>query len=574
MEFPIRAPDYMNDTAIQPKPEKFRNSTTGNGGIDFPVSSVKCVPDPDSGLAVLIPSKNDELSVGSLVILARQYASHVIVVDDRSRDNTVSVAERAGAVVLNAGEYGGGRVNSILAGCRCALGYGCTAVVIIDDNGKHLVRDIPRLAEPILSGKADLVIGSRNVQGRKGIPHYRFNECEESSGLPEKKMEFQSSDPNSTFRAVGIDAIVLLDLLPDNEQFEPMMITLFSRRNLTIMDVAVTPRHDFPVPDENLDDSPLYRGSRVAVVVPAYNEELLIGETLSGIPDFVCRVYVVNDCSKDRTQDVIEYYAQHDDSVVPITHDRNQGVGAAIVTGYKRALADGMDVIAVMAGDNQMDPGFLPDLLDPVIDKKCDYTMGNRLINPEFRKGMSKWRYVGNSVLTLLTKIASGYWQMMDPQNGYTVISKRALESISLNGIYPRYGYCNDLLVKLNVLGFRVINVPHPARYGLEKSKIKYSTYIYRVSWLLLSDFLWRLKMKYVVLNFHPLVFFYMAGAVFSIVGFFGGLYSLYYKFVQGYPIFVPLTVTLLLFGFGLQMLFFAMFYDMQQEKIANGWYT
>jgi len=227
-----------------------------------------------------------------------------------------------------------------------------------------------------------------------------------------------------------------------------------------------------------------------------------------------------------------------------------------------------------MAGDNQMDPGFLPDLLDPIIDKKCDYTMGNRLINQEYRKGMSKWRFLGNSVLTMLTKIASGYWQMMDPQNGYTVISKRALERINLADIYPRYGYCNDLLVKLNILSFRVINVPHPARYGFEKSKIRYSTYIYRVSWLLLKDFLWRLKTKYVVLNFHPLVFFYIAGAILSLLGVFGGLYSLHYKFIQGHPIFIPLVLSILVFGMGIQALFFAMFYDMQQEKSTNGWYA
>jgi hypothetical protein len=108
----------------------------------------------------------------------------------------------------------------------------------------------------------------------------------------------------------------------------------------------------------------------------------------------------------------------------------------------------------------------------------------------------------------------------------------------------------------------------------MEKSKIRYSTYIYRVSWLLLNDFLWRLKMKYVVLNFHPLVFFYLAGAVFSVLGIAGGVYTLYWKFVLDYSMFVPLTVAILMFGFGLQMLFFAMFYDMEQEKMANGWYA
>jgi glycosyltransferase involved in cell wall biosynthesis len=528
---------------------------------------------PDPRLGVVIPTLNNELSIGSLVLLARQYAGHVLVVDDSSHDKTLNIAAHAGATVINAGEFGGGRVYSILAGCRYALGYGCTAVVIIDSTGKHSTRDIPQLVAPVLSGEADLVVGSRNLHGRKGIPPYQFNTDEKSCALPEKVREFHSTDPDSTFRALSVKAITLLDLLPNSDQFEPMMITLFSRRNLVVKELPVTPRHEAPLPGDEDDELPRYRGKKVAVVVPAYNEELLIGDTLSGIPDFVTRVYVINDCSTDRTQEVIEYYAAHDDTIVPVRHEKNQGVGAAIVTGYRRALEDGMDAVAVMAGDNQMDPGFLPDLLDPVIERRCDYTMGNRLINQEYRKGMSKWRYTGNSILTLLTKIASGYWQMMDPQNGYTVISKRALERINLSDIYTRYGYCNDVLVKLNVFGFRVINVPHPARYGLEKSKIKYSTYIYRVSGLLLRDFLWRLKMKYVMLNFHPLVFFYTAGAIFTVLGLIGGIYALYYKYVLGNQIFVPLVLSLIVFGMGIQALFFAMFYDMEQEKMANGWY-
>ena len=380
------------------------------------------------------------------------------------------------------------------------------------------------------------------------------------------------TDPGSTFRALSARAIELLDVHSDSDFFEVSMNNLFTRRGLTIREIPIHLRDEVYLVDD--DDLPLYWRNHVAVVVPAHNEELLIGETLKGIPDFICRVYVVNDCSTDRTQEIIEYYASHDNSIIPIRHEVNKGVGASIVTGYKKALEDGMDIVAVMAGDDQMDPVFLPNLLDPIVEKKCDYTMGNRLISPEYRKGMGKWRFIGNMILTMLTKIASGYWQMMDPQNGYTAISKRALERISLNDIYPRYGYCNDLLVKLNVVGFRVVNVPHPARYGREKSGINYSTYIVKVSRLLLKDFLWRLKMKYLVLSFHPLVFFYVAGAIFCIVGMLGGIYSLYHKFVQGLPIFTPLTLSIILIGIGFQTLFFAMFYDMQQEKGTNGWYT
>lgn len=316
----------------------------------------------------------------------------------------------------------------------------------------------------------------------------------------------------------------------------------------------------------------MYREHRIAVIVPAYNEELLIGPTLDTMPEFVDRVYVIDDCSTDRTSERIRERTSRDPRIVPLRHEANSGVGAAIVTGYTAALADGMDIAAVMAGDNQMDPAFLPKLLDPIIDGKADYAVGNRLINPEFRKGMSRWRFIGNATLTLLTKIASGYWQLMDPQNGYTAISKRALETIPLGAVYPRYGYCNDILVRLNVYGFRVKNVPHPARYGLEQSKIKYGRYIVRLSRLLLKDFLWRLKMKYVVMGFHPLVFYYFFGAIFSVLGLLVGVYALHFKFVQGYPIFVPAVISILVFGLGAQFLLFAMLFDMQAEK-NGGWY-
>ncbi len=316
----------------------------------------------------------------------------------------------------------------------------------------------------------------------------------------------------------------------------------------------------------------MYRGHRIGVVVPAYNEEMLIGETLSGIPDYVDKIYVVDDGSTDRTTEIVKEFAKKDSRIILIRHERNRGVGAAIVSGYKRALEDGMDIVAVMAGDNQMDPKYLPDLLDPIVEGKADYAKGNRLLSPEYRRGMSKWRFFGNSILTFLTKIASGYWHIIDPQNGYTAISRRALERIDLDSIYPWYGYCNDLLVKLNVYGFRVVDVPHPARYGKERSKIKYSKYIVKVSWLLLRDFIWRLKMKYIVLSFHPLVFFYLFGAILCILGFFGGIYSLYYKFILGGSIFVRGVLSLLIFIIGLQFLLFAMLFDMQQEN-GKGWY-
>jgi glycosyltransferase involved in cell wall biosynthesis len=564
----------MNDQAPTHNTNAPSDLTGGASSDRPPIAPDGTPPVPDPRLAIVIPAHNNELSIGSLVLLARQYAGYVIVVDDSSQDKTLVIAAHAGATVINAGEFGGGRVYSILAGCRYALGYGCTVVVTIDSTGKYLSRDIPQLIAPVLSGEADLVVGSRNLHGRKGIPPYQFNTDEKSCALPKKSREFSSTDPDSTFRAMSVKAITLLDLLPNSDQFEPMMITLFSRRNLVVKEIPITPRHEVSSHNEVDTDIPRYRENKVAVVVPAYNEELLIGDTLMGIPDFICRIYVVDDCSRDRTRDVIDYYARNDRSIVPIYHEVNKGPGGAISNGYTRALDDGMDIVATMDGDNQMDPAFLPQLLDPIIDKKCDFTMGNRLVNVEFRKGMSRWRFFGNTMLTLLTKIASGYWSMVDPQNGFTAISKRALERLDVNTMYPRYGYLNDRLVRLNTWGFRVINIPHPSRYGKEKSGIKYSTYIYRLSSLLLLSFLWRLKTKYVMISFNPLVFFYFAGALLTLLAFILGIYSFVNKFVFGEPIFVPAVLTLILLSLGLQSMFFAMFFDMEQEKADNGWYS
>jgi glycosyltransferase involved in cell wall biosynthesis len=311
----------------------------------------------------------------------------------------------------------------------------------------------------------------------------------------------------------------------------------------------------------------VYRDHTIAVVVPAFNEELLIQDTLLSVPAFVDRIYAVNDASTDKTQAIMEETSKKDPRIIPILHEKNMGVGAAIVTGYRKALEDHMHLVVVMAGDNQMDPQVMPSLLDPIINNKADYTKGNRLLSPEYRRGMSKWRFIGNTILTIMTKFSSGYWKLMDPQNGYTAISHRALERLSFDRIYPRYGYCNDLLVKLNVFGFRVMDVEMPARYGRETSKIRYGNYIVSVSWLLFRDFFYRLRQKYIVLSFHPLVIFYLFGSVLTLMGLCAGLFTTYYVLVEHGQLFVRGVLSLLMFAIGVQFLSFALLFDIQESK-------
>jgi hypothetical protein len=177
-------------------------------------------------------------------------------------------------------------------------------------------------------------------------------------------------------------------------------------------------------------------------------------------------------------------------------------------------------------------------LLDPLAEKDADYSKGNRLDGRKYWNGMSRWRFLGNSLLTFLTRISSGYWDLTDPQNGYTAISSNALKAIDLDSVYPGYGYCNDLLVKLNVEGFRVIDVVMPARYGREKSKIRYRRYIPRVSNLLLKNFFWRLKVKYMYKGFRPLVLLYILGILLVAVGLVAEMHSLYLGYIlDGYPV-------------------------------------
>ncbi|MGI6405546.1 MAG: glycosyltransferase family 2 protein [Syntrophaceticus sp.] len=306
----------------------------------------------------------------------------------------------------------------------------------------------------------------------------------------------------------------------------------------------------------------MYQGHSVGVVVPAYNERELIGETLTSIPIYVDQIYAVDDGSTDGTCAVIERRQGIDQRIVCLRHERNKGVGAAIITGYQEAIAQGMDIIAVMAGDNQMDPDELPRLLDPIVEGMADYTKGNRLLYQGHRVGMSRWRYFGNTLLTFLTRIGSGYWHLADPQNGYTAISAKVFKRFPPDAIFPWYGYCNDLLVKLNAYGFRVMDIPMPARYGREKSKIRYSTYIPRISWLLLRKFFWRLRVKYLFLQFHPLVLFYLMGILLIPLGLLGCVNALYHYLILGGPLFTRGVLSLLLLAAGTQFLIFGMVFD------------
>jgi glycosyltransferase involved in cell wall biosynthesis len=307
-------------------------------------------------------------------------------------------------------------------------------------------------------------------------------------------------------------------------------------------------------------------GKTVAVVVPAHDEEGLVGTTIAAIPAFVDRIYVVDDGSRDATAERAR--AAGDGRVEVVAHDRNRGVGAAIVTGYQRALADGIDAVGVMAADNQMDPADLEKLTLPVVRGELDYAKANRLVSGEAWNLIPRTRYLGNAVLSMLTKIASGYWHVADSQSGYTVISREMLGMLDLDRVYTGYGFPNDFLVHLNVWNARVRDFPSRPIYGVgERSGIRYRKVVPRISWLLVKAFFWRLRQKYVIRDFHPLVFFYAFGFAATIAGLALGAVEIGYR-IAGNDVSVGTVVLIaLLLISGSQFTLFAMWFDMESNK-------
>lgn len=312
----------------------------------------------------------------------------------------------------------------------------------------------------------------------------------------------------------------------------------------------------------------MYENKSIAVVIPAYNEELLIARVIESMPEFVDHIVVVDDCSLDRTVAEVESLTEVDTRLVLLEHEENRGVGAAIATGYIWARDNNIDVTAVMAADFQMDPEDLPRIVAPVCRDECDYTKGNRLFRGESWDMIPHYRYIGNSFLSLFTKIASGYWHIADSQSGYTAISLAALKRINLDKIYPRYGMPNDLLIKLNIGHFRVRDVSIRPVYNVgEKSGIKVQKVLFTIPKLLVKGFFHRLFEKYVIRDFHPLLFFYLMGLTLSPVGFIFGLYLLLLRIFGGGVASTSALFAAFLFITGLQSLFFAMWFDMEYNK-------
>lgn len=312
----------------------------------------------------------------------------------------------------------------------------------------------------------------------------------------------------------------------------------------------------------------MYHNKTVAVVVPCYNEESQVGKVIETMPTIIDYIVVVDDASRDQTAVIVDEYRKTDGRIVLIRHEVNQGVGGAIATGYKWCRDHNLDATVVMAGDAQMDPEDLPALLEPVLNNEVDYCKGNRLISGEAWKQIPRVRYLGNAALSMMTKIASGYWHIADSQTGYAAINRRALRTIDWDHMYKRFGQPNDLLVRLNIYNFRVRDVEIKPVYGIgEKSGVKPFRMIPRLSWLLFRLFLWRMKEKYIIRDFHPLVLFYALSFLLFFISIPLCLRLLWVWYSVGEIPSINALALLFVWVVGVQTLFFAMWFDMEYNR-------
>ena len=356
-------------------------------------------------------------------------------------------------------------------------------------------------------------------------------------------------------------------------------------------------------------------GKSVAVIVPCHNEERQITNVLATMPAFVDLIVVIDDKSTDRTAETVAAFIRNDNkdvrpfpvrstvrrddmyaaadnladdmdreaekyfipvtvtadersNVVLLSHARNGGKGAGVISGYKYARDRRIDCTAIMDGDGQMNPAELERVCLPVVAGIAHYSKGNRFKHRTARYSIPLIRYYGNAILSILTKIATGYWRVSDSQTGFTAIGLEALESIDLHRLYGSYGVYNDLLQKLNIGDFTVTEVPITPVYNVgERSKMKVPKVMPRIALLLVRLFFSRLFKKYLFANFHPLFLLYMASFLAFLLDVPVALRFFHAYHARHEIYYAHLTVLAFLASFSFQSLVFAMWFDMNDNE-------
>lgn len=308
----------------------------------------------------------------------------------------------------------------------------------------------------------------------------------------------------------------------------------------------------------------MLNNNSIAVIIPCYQVENHIEKVLRGIPKYIDKIIVINDGSFDDTKLIIKELSRKDERIIYIEHIFNRGVGAAIISGFEMALKLGMDYIIKMDGDGQMNPKYIPNFLNPLINTQVDFSKGNRFFNYRELKTMPLLRRIGNIGLSFLIKMSSGYWKILDPTNGFFCISKASLRKIDLNRIAKGYFLESSLLIELYYTGAKIVDVPIPAVYNNEKSHIKiyrvFSIFIYK----LFIAFIRRIILRYFVYDFSIFSIYILMGVPLLMFGILFGLIN--WIFYASHDIAAPtgtIMLSILPIILGFQMLLSWIQFDM-----------
>ena len=266
----------------------------------------------------------------------------------------------------------------------------------------------------------------------------------------------------------------------------------------------------------------MLKNKKIAVVIPTYKVKKFLKQVVLDLPDFIDYVIIVDDKCPEKSYEVA---VNKKERVIIIHHQENQGVGGAVISGYKKAVEIEVDIIIKIDGDGQMDSNYIEKLITPIINNKADYTKGNRFKNFKALKSMPKIRLFGNSGLSFLVKVASGYWNLMDPTNGFTAISKDAILGLDLDKISKRYFFESDMLINLNIENCVVKDIDIPAKYGDEKSSLSITKTLFEFPPKLFKGFCKRIFYKYFIYDFNM-------ASIYMIFGFpmflFGSIFGTY----------------------------------------------
>jgi len=301
----------------------------------------------------------------------------------------------------------------------------------------------------------------------------------------------------------------------------------------------------------------------ITVVIPCYNVSKHIEDVIKQLPAEVSWVIAVNDCSKDDTENILIRLAEENKKLLYINHEVNQGVGGAMLTGFKKSIELNSDITIKMDGDDQMDSSLIPKLIKPLVENKADYTKGNRFRDLKALKKMPVMRRIGNLGLSFCIKAASGYWNIFDPNNGFVAIRNEMLKTINISKIHKRYFFESSMLIELYHANAVIQEIPMKARYGDEVSHLSVTKALFGFPPKLFKGFIRRILIKYFLFDFNIASIYILFGVPFFLLGSIYGIVN-FVKYMNANTVAPTGTVVIptLLIILGFQLLLSAVNYD------------